>query len=222
MDHMLGSKWQFIELIRLGFSVSSDEVTRYKQSTVVNENTNDITKRVMQGYFSQWSGINVDHNVSSLNEKEVLHVMGVVVLSTALSDNEARKLPSLPTIPGQKLKKASDVVQWKGIPILKYKIPEESGLSMLMFKKMSETFPSFRLKDLHLETLWHALRFNPKLEPESCSGWSGYISVVSSRSYPEKSMVHMLHIIDLNPKNISCIATLSFIIQQSQESAFMV
>ena len=111
MDHMLGSKWKFIELIRLGFSVSSDEVTRYKQSTVVNENANDIIKRVMQGYFSQWSGINVDHNVSSLNDKGVLHVMGVVVLSTALSDNEGRKLPSLPTIPGQKLKKASDVVQ---------------------------------------------------------------------------------------------------------------
>ena len=37
MDHMFGSKWQLIKLSRLGFSVSPDEVTRYKQSTVVNK-----------------------------------------------------------------------------------------------------------------------------------------------------------------------------------------
>ena len=47
--------------------------------------------------------------------------------------------------------------------------------------------------------------------------------MVSSRDYPGKSMVHMLPIIDLNPNNMSCIySTLSLIIQQSQESAFMV
>ena len=66
MDHMLGSKWQITELIRHGFNV---KVTRYKQSTVVKECVNDIIKSVMQGYFSQWSGDNVDHNVSSLSGK---------------------------------------------------------------------------------------------------------------------------------------------------------
>ena len=84
MDHMLDSKWQFIELTRFGFSNSLDEVTICKQSTMVNENINDIIKSVMQDYFSQWSVDNVDHNVSSLNVKGVLHGMGVVVLSTSL------------------------------------------------------------------------------------------------------------------------------------------
>ena len=102
--------------------------------------------------------------------------MGVVVLSRSLIGNEARKLPSLPAIPGQKLKKASDVVQGKEIPVLQYEIPEESGLSKLMFKKMNQiTFP------IHLHTLWHALRFNPKIKPESRPGWSGYMLMVSSR-----------------------------------------
>ena len=110
--------------------------------------------------------------------------MGVVVLSRSLSGNEARKLPSLPAIPGQKLKKASDVVQGKEIPVLQYEIPEESGLSKLMFKKMNQiTFP------IHLHTLWHALHFNPKIKPESRPGWSGYMLMVSSRDYPGKSMV---------------------------------
>ena len=63
--------------------------------------------------------------------------MGVVVLSTSLSDNEARKLRSLPAIQGPKLRKVPDLVQEKGIPILQYEIPEESGFSKLMFKKMS-------------------------------------------------------------------------------------
>ena len=110
--------------------------------------------------------------------------MGVVVLNRSLIGNEARKLPSLPAIPGQKLKKASDVVQGKEIPVLQYEIPEESGLSKLMFKKMNQiTFP------IHLHTLWHALRFNPKIKPESRPGWSGYMLMVSSRDYPGKSMV---------------------------------
>ena len=47
--------------------------------------------------------------------------------------------------------------------------------------------------------------------------------MVSSRDYPGKSMVHIPPIIDLDSNNMSCIySTLSFIIQQSQESAFMV
>ena len=53
MDHMLDSKWQFIELTRFGFSVNLDEVTICKQSTMVNENINDIIKSVMHDYFSQ-------------------------------------------------------------------------------------------------------------------------------------------------------------------------
>ena len=53
-----------------------------------------------------------------------------------------------------------------------------------MFKNISEiTFPSLPPKDLHLDTLWHALRFNPKIEPESRSGWSGYMLMMSSRDY---------------------------------------
>ena len=76
-----GSKWQLIGLSRLEFSVSLDEVTRYKQSTVVNKNVN-IIKSVMQGSFSQSSGDDVDHNVSSLDGMGVLHGMRVVVSST--------------------------------------------------------------------------------------------------------------------------------------------
>ena len=84
MDHMFGSKWQLIELSRLRLSVSPDDVTRYKLPLVANENVIDIIKNAMQGSFSEWSRDNVDHNVSSLDGQEVLHGMGLVVLSTPL------------------------------------------------------------------------------------------------------------------------------------------
>ena len=37
VDKVFGSRWLLTELNRLGFSISYDEVTRYKQSVVNNE-----------------------------------------------------------------------------------------------------------------------------------------------------------------------------------------
>ena len=47
MDNIFGCKWQLIELNRIGFSVSLDEIIRYKQSTAINKkNVNDIIKKL--------------------------------------------------------------------------------------------------------------------------------------------------------------------------------
>ena len=69
MDHVFGSKWLVTELNRLGFSLSYDEIQRYKQSVIENENLNEILKSVRQGTFSQWSAYNVDYNVKTLMER---------------------------------------------------------------------------------------------------------------------------------------------------------
>ena len=61
LDHVFGSRWLLIEQSRLGFCLSPDEVTRYKQSVVVNESPNDLFN-LLQGSFSQWSADNVDHS----------------------------------------------------------------------------------------------------------------------------------------------------------------
>ena len=63
MDHLFGSKWLLGQLSSLGFSKTIDEVTRYKQSVVCNDDQNYFIKCTMQGYFGQWSADNVDHNV---------------------------------------------------------------------------------------------------------------------------------------------------------------
>ena len=82
MDHVFRSKWLVKELNILGFSLNYDEIQRYKQSVIENENLNEFLKSVRQGTFSQWSADNVDHNVKTLDGKGSLHAMGIIVSTT--------------------------------------------------------------------------------------------------------------------------------------------
>ena len=54
MDHSFGSKWLINELNALGFSVSYDEVVRYKQSVTENEETTNMLQECISGKFTQW------------------------------------------------------------------------------------------------------------------------------------------------------------------------
>lgn len=81
-DKVFGSKWVLRELNCLGFSISHDEVTRYKQSVVCNENVSDFINANLSGSFSQWSADNVDHNVCTTDGKGTLHGMGLIVSTT--------------------------------------------------------------------------------------------------------------------------------------------
>ena len=96
VDKVFGSKWLLTELNRLGFSISHDETTRYKQSVVCNEDVSDFIKANLSGSFSQWSADNVDHNVCTIDGKGTLHGMGLIVSTTPGSS-----LPNLTTIPRQ-------------------------------------------------------------------------------------------------------------------------
>ena len=52
LDHVFGSKWLINELSRLGFSVSYDEVTRYKQSVIQSENRDNLLTEYQPGNFT--------------------------------------------------------------------------------------------------------------------------------------------------------------------------
>ena len=81
LDLVFGSRWLLTEQSCLGFSLSTDEVVRYKQSVVVNESPND-SLNLLQGAFGQWSAGNVDHNVRLLDGQGTLHAMGIIVFTT--------------------------------------------------------------------------------------------------------------------------------------------
>ena len=130
MDHVFGSKWLQNELSSLGYSCSSDEVTRYKQCVVSNENINDFLKVALQGNFSQWSADNVDHRVCSIDGKGDLHGMGIVISTTGSSTTPFLE-NSLPEIPRQKIQKVGDVTRRRVIPISSYIQADEVGLSKI-------------------------------------------------------------------------------------------
>ena len=70
MDHVTGSKWVITELNKLGFCVSYDEVTRFKQNVVQITNVEDFISASHSGSsFTQWIADNVDHNLATIDGK---------------------------------------------------------------------------------------------------------------------------------------------------------
>ena len=74
MDHIFGLKWLINELFRLGYAISCDDVTRYKQSVVKMETSNDVLSDVAPWSFIQW----VADNINTIDSKETFHGMGSI------------------------------------------------------------------------------------------------------------------------------------------------
>ena len=153
MDHVFRSSWQVNHLSELGYSLSSYEVTRCKQSVIENENGFEWLKRMMLGSFCHWIADNVDHNVRTLDGKGTLHAMGIIVTTTGPNVSNQ----DLPKIPQTKLKNVGKLIQKKGIPMLSYVRPDVSRLLKLLLKvydvlKTTYTPP----KDTIIYLLWHS------------------------------------------------------------------
>lgn len=209
-DKVFGSRWLLTELNRLGFSISHDEATRYKQSVVCSENVSDFLKTNLAGSFSQWSADNVDHNACTLDGKGTLHGMGVVVSTTPGSTIQV-----LTPIRRQKVRCANDVIASSGIPVVVYDPQEQPGMSSVILKPLIElNMVNVLPKELIHDHIWHTLYFHPNLRPS----WSGYMTDISSGDYPGQSAVSLLPIIDLNPSDMTCIySTLKFVESQAKD-----
>lgn len=81
MDSVFGSRWLVDELFKLGFSVSYDEVSRFKQSVLQHDDINNHSK-VSSNSFVQWVRDNVDHNLATLDGKKTFHGMGIIAAAT--------------------------------------------------------------------------------------------------------------------------------------------
>jgi len=87
IDHVFGSKWLISQLSRLGFSISYDEVVRYKQSVIQSENSDSLIAEYLPGAFTQWVADNVDHNLATLDGQGTFHGMGIIAVSTTNQDH---------------------------------------------------------------------------------------------------------------------------------------
>ena len=81
MDHVFGSKWPINELARLGFSITYDEVVRYKQSVIQSETPENLLIEYPPNTFTQWVADNVDHNVAMLDGQGTFHGMRIIAVS---------------------------------------------------------------------------------------------------------------------------------------------
>jgi len=82
MDHVFGSNWLINELSHLGFSISYDEVVKYKQSIIQCKTVENLLFEYIPGTFTQRVADNVDHNVGSLDGQGYFHGMGIIAVSS--------------------------------------------------------------------------------------------------------------------------------------------
>ena len=126
MDHVFGSKWLINELSHLGFSISYDEVVKYKQSVIQSE-----TQICYLNTFLAHLHDNVDHNVVSLDGQGSFHGMGIIAISspkdTVPLHTRAHVIPRLPRIT------ANEVVKDKGLTIMQYMGHAKKALSSIIY-----------------------------------------------------------------------------------------
>jgi hypothetical protein len=84
---MFGSKMLLTMLSRLGFSITADEVDRFKQSVILSDE--DSLPQKCPGSFTQWAADNVDHNVATLDGQGTFHGMGIISMSVCDSVDAA-------------------------------------------------------------------------------------------------------------------------------------
>ena len=157
LEKSFGSKWLVNHLQRLGYSISYDEVLRYKHSAV--ETSRTLAEVVDDGIFCQHVADNVDHNLVTLTGKGTFHGMGVISISTCniVNDLPVRRL--------KEKQKASTFSANKGIPIVNYDGRSVNGLLRLKFKTianlaMVQTHPT----ELSYNSLWQFGSFNPRVQ----------------------------------------------------------
>ena len=208
MDHVFGSKWLINELSRLGFSISYDEVTRYKQSVVKNETIEDLQPECFPCSTTHWVADNVGHKIATLDGRGTFHGMGIISVSTPTTSTVTRRHEQL--VRRENLVKSKALVLIKGVPISQYILPQKPALSSLKMKPIQALqFPYTLPSSINLDLIWYAGGlFCSTLG--SRPNWSGFMQHVSTGSHPGTADV-------LFSSDESCIySTLNFI--QSQAS----
>ena len=202
VDHAIGSKALVIELAKLGYSISYDEVKRFKRSVAMDKD-GDVVEKMISG-FTQWVADNVDHNIVTLDGKGTFHGMGIIACS-ALTE----------VIPGRRIKriaqimKSQEVVNSTSIKIHWYQRPNIRALAKVALSPIEHLKSQLTPVNAYLgiDALWHCAGLFKKAERQGFRpNWNGFMELVSSgKNHLSKATITMLPLIDLNPSNESCI-----------------
>ena len=83
IDKSTGCKQLINHLARLGFSITPEEITRFKQSAIEDMDNNDNTTQAESNNdYKQWVADNVDHNVATMTGNGTFHGMGIICVDS--------------------------------------------------------------------------------------------------------------------------------------------
>ena len=107
LHNLFASKWLINELSHLGFSISYEEITRYKHS--VSSSEEEWIKNLLDGKFTHWIGENIDHNIQTIDGKNTFGGMGIITVGTRKQKQEPPE--SVPILKLRSLLKAENITE---------------------------------------------------------------------------------------------------------------
>ena len=164
-----GTKWFVDHLAKFSFSISSEEVKRFKKSAV---SVNSTQKDNMTN-FVQWVADNVNRNIRTLTGNGPFYGMGIIVISSSKLKYDAIKR--------LKHNKKADLSA-TSVKITLYDGSSFHGISKVELRPTKNlTLQTIHAPEANLDLLWHAARFfAPRNNPRP--NWSGYIMHVTSQA----------------------------------------
>ena len=217
IERSTGCRQLLTHFSRLGFSVSFDEVQRFKQSAIVNLEKDD--DQGDSNEFKQWVADNVDHNIATLTGRDTFHGMGIVCVDS----QPTGRFSQIPRL--KERQQAEEFTKHRGVEIILYNRTTPNGLARMKFESITQVASSLgrtRISTSKMvihNLLWHSAWFLSSSEKPR-SNRSGFLqcstnAIASKRS---ASTITFLPIIDISPSNESCLySTLLLIISQAKK-----
>ena len=204
-----------IQLSHLGFSSSYDEVVRYKQSAIVAEAEPCTTDSYSYpAAFTQWVGDNVDHNISTIDGYDSFHGMGIISITTGLSDIPL-PAPSERIIPRLQHRPLSSEIASSvsnEITIIPFNENAKVGLSDIVMKPIIQLCEPIVLPVVSVSSIiWYLSSVCKKLE-DVRPNWSGFMKSLCHAARSNPCTVQMAALIDLPSSDETCLySTLVYI-----------
>ena len=199
MHHHFSSKFLIDYLNSHGFCASYKTVQKYERSAAVAQGTEIPV--YTPGHFVQYSADNVDHNLRTLDGTGTFHGMGIIA---AITPGTKATIP----IPIRQVS-AEDIAKVGRIEIRPFIGPLQN--TPLHYQELQSI--TVRDSTANLDLLWNITQ--PLLQSPR-PAWNGMMQLSCKGTYPGKSSVHFLPMIDMDPTDMTCIySTLSFISNQA-------
>ena len=199
MHNHFSSRFVVDSLFKHGFACSYSEVQRYERSAAITQGAE--LPKPEAGQFIQFMADNVDHNIRSIDGFNTFHGMGIISSFTP---------GTVQVKPVPRIKVSSiDIVEVGRINI-KHFTSQHTGKPPMTYKElqaMEVTDPT-----ASVDLLWDVSLSLQSSRP----AWSGMMQSVHRGSYPGKSTVLFLPMIDMDPSNMTCVySTLSYVSEQA-------